>query len=247
MFAKELVAIQPDVIVADTTPITAAIQRQTRAIPIVFVNVSDPIGSGFVASLGRPGGNITGFLLYEATITGKWLSMLKEIEPSLTRVALLADRTTTPFDYYQQAAQLAAQPLAIEIVPRPVQTAGDIQSAIELLAGLPKCGLLLLPSYSNTLNRELIISLAARHRLPAIFSGHIFVAAGGLMSYDTDRVEMFRNAASYVNRILRGEKPADLPVQAPTKYESVINLKTARALGLTFPPGLLVAADEVIE
>jgi putative ABC transport system substrate-binding protein len=235
------------VIFAHSTPIVAALQRESRTIPIVFVSVSDPIGSGFVASLARPGGNFTGLLQYEEGISGKWLAMLKEIAPRLARAALLANPKTTAYDYFLRAAEAAAPSLAIELVPKPVETAGDIERAIESVARAPNGGLLLPPDTTTVLHRDLIIALAARHRLPAVYPFRVFVAAGGLMSYGTEQVDMFRQAASYVDRILRGAKPADLPVQAPTKFETAVNLKTAKALGLTVPPGLLVAADEVIE
>jgi ABC-type uncharacterized transport system substrate-binding protein len=245
--AKELVSLQPDLIFASTTPVVAALQRQSRTIPIVFVNVSDPIGSGLVASLARPGGNLTGLLLYEEGITGKWLAMLKEIAPQLARAALIANPKSTPFDYFVRAAEARASSLAVKLVPSPAENAADIERVIESFAREPNGGLVLLPNSESVLHRDLVIALAARHRLPAVYPYRFFVAAGGLMSYDTDLVDQYRQAASYVDRILRGAKPADLPVQAPTKYETVLNLKTARALGLTVPPGLLVAADEVIE
>jgi putative ABC transport system substrate-binding protein len=247
LLAKELVAVQPEVIFAWTTPIVAALQRATRAIPIVFVSVSDPVGSGLVASLARPGGNATGLLLYEASIIGKWLAMLKEIAPGLTRVALMANPQTTPFQSFVQAAEAAAPSLAIEVVPSPIATAADIERTIDTLAQTPNGGLAVLPDGTSILHRDLIIVLAARHRLPAVYPFRFYVSAGGLMSYGTDLLDQHRQAASYVDRILRGEKPPELPVQAPTKYATVVNLKTARALGFTVPPGLLVAADEVIE
>jgi putative ABC transport system substrate-binding protein len=245
--AKELVALQPDVILAHTTPATAALQRESRTIPIEFVNVSDPIGSGFIENLARPGGNLTGVLLYEAGITGKWLAMLKEIAPSLARAALMANPKQGAYDYFLRAAETVAPSLAIKLVSSPVETAADVERAIESFAGGPDGGLLLPPDSTTILHRDLIIALAARHRLPAVYPFHFFVTGGGLMSYGTDPLEMFRLAASYVDRILHGDKPSDLPVQAPTKFQTVVNLKTAKALGLTVPPGLLVAADEVIE
>ncbi|MGA7232061.1 MAG: ABC transporter substrate-binding protein [Xanthobacteraceae bacterium] len=245
--AKELVATQPDVILAHTTPVAVALQRESRVIPIVFVNVSDPIGSGLIASLARPGGNITGVLLYETGVVGKWLAMLKEIAPRLERVALVANPKTSVFNYFLSAAEVAATSLAIKLVPSPVATAGDIEHAIESFAGAPNGGLLLPPDTTTTVHRDLIIASAARHKLPAVYAFHFFVAAGGLMSYGTDQDDIFRLAAPYVDRILRGDKPADLPVQAPTKYETSVNLKTAKALGLDVPPSLLVRADEVIE
>ena len=247
--AKELVALQPDVILSQATPMTAALQRESKAIPIVFVIVADPIGSGFVASLARPGGNLTGLLLIEASITGKWLMMLKEIEPRIARVALVVNLKTAPYhEYYMREGHAAAKSLAIELVLCPIEnTTADIERSIESFARVPNGGLVLPPDTTTTVRRDLIIALAARHRLPAIYSDRLFVLSGGLMCYSTNRVEQFRQAAFYIDRILRGEKPADLPVQAPTKYETVINMRTAKALGLTVPSGLLVAADEMIE
>ena len=245
--AKELVALQPDAILAHSTPIAAALQRESRTIPIVFVFVSDPIGSGFVASLARPGGNLTGVLYYEQSIIGKWLSMLKEISPRLSRVAFIANPKTTAYDFLLRSSIAVAPSLAIEVVPSPVATAADIERVIVTFARLPDGGLFLPPDATSIAHRDLIIELAARHRLPAIYAGSLFVTAGGLISYAVDRPDTFRLAASYIDRILRGDKPPDLPVQAPTKYQTIINLKTAKALGLTVPPALLVAADEVIE
>jgi len=249
VLAKELVALQPDVILAHTTPATLAVQQETRAIPIVFANIADPVGSGFVASLARPGGNITGLLLFEASITGKWLALLKEVAPHLARAALVVNPQTAPYyDYFLREAQAAAASLAIEVVFSPIgDTAADIERAIEAFASVPNGGLVLPPDANTTFHRDLLIALAARHRLPAVYSDRLFVVAGGLLCYSIDRIDQFRQAASYVDRILRGVKPADLPVQTPTKYETVVNLKTARTLGLTVPPGVLVAADEVIE
>jgi ABC-type uncharacterized transport system substrate-binding protein len=245
--AKELVATQPDVILAHTTRVAAALQRESRVIPIVFVNVSDPIGSGFVASLARPGENFTGVLQYEASVVGKWLAMLKEIEPRLERVAFVANPKTTPYDYFLRAAEAAAPALSVKMVSSPVATAANIEQAIESFAGTPNGGLLLPPDGTTILHRDLVIALAARHKLPAVYAFDFFVAAGGLMSYGIDQDDNFRLAASYVDRILRGDKPADLPVQAPTKFETIVNLGAAKAIDLTIPPGLLVAADEVIE
>jgi len=248
VFAKELVALQPAVILANSTPGTAALQRESRTIPIVFAVVADPIGSGFVASLPRPGGNITGVMLYEASVTGKWLAMLKEIAPNLVRAAFVANpKTATFYDYYLQAAEAAAPSVGIEPVPTLVENATDIERAIGSFASAPNGGLVVIPDVAAVVHRDLIIELAARHRVPAVYYARYWVAAGGLMSYGNDFVDVFRQAASYVDRILRGDKPADLPVQAATKFETIINLKTAKALGLTVPPGLLVAADEVIE
>jgi putative ABC transport system substrate-binding protein len=247
VLAKELVAMQPDVILAHTPGGTIALQRETHTIPIVFVNVSDPIGMGFIASLPRPGGNLTGVLHYEATIVGKWLAMLKEIAPRLTRATLLANPKVTSYQYFLQSAEATAPALGIELTDSAVQTAADIERAIEALARSPNNSLILPPDASTIAHRDLIVALAARHRLPAVYALKTFVAAGGLMSYGTDQNDLFRLAASYIDRILRGDKPADLPVQAPTRFETTINLKTAKALGLDVPPHLLVAADEVIE
>jgi len=244
--AKELVRLQPDVLFAIATPIAVAFQRETRTIPIVFVSVSDPVGSGLVASLARPGGNLTGWLLYEEGITGKWLAMLKEIAPGLSRAALIAHPRRTPYDYFVRSAKSVAPSLAIELVPSPIENAADIERVIVSFAREPNGGLVVLPGTPNE-HRDLVVAIAARHRLPTVYSFRSFVVAGGLMSYSTDLIDHARQAASYVDRILRGAKAADLPVQAPTKYETVLNLKTAKALGLEVPPSLLVRADEVIE
>ena len=245
--AKELVASQPDVILAHTVTVAAALQRESRTIPIVFVSLSDPVGSGFIASLARPGGNMTGLTTFEASIAGKWVSMLKEIAPRIKRAAFVANPEVKSYDFYLRAAQAPATSLGIDLEPRPVKTADEIQNAIEAVARVPDSGLIVPPDILTATHADLVIALAARHRLPAVYAFGYLVAAGGLMSYGTDRVDEMRQAASYVDRILRGDKPADLPVQAPTKFETVVNLKTAKALGLTVPPGLLLAADEVIE
>ena len=246
--AQELVALRPEVIFAQSTQIVAALLRETHTIPIVFNNVSDPIGAGFVANLAHPGGNLTGILLYETGITGKWLAMLKEIAPRLTRVALIGNPKTVPFDYFQRAAAAAAPSLGIELVPTPVENAdADIERAIESFAAAPNCGLLVMPDPTLRNHRDLVIALANRYRLPAVYPFRLFTVAGGLMSYGTDQDYVFRQAATYVDRILRGAKTADLPVQAPTKYETVVNTKTAKAVGLDIPSSLLVRADEVIE
>jgi len=247
VLAKKLVALQPDAIFAYTTPITAALQRESRTIPIVFAQVSDPVGSGLVASIARPGGNLTGLLLYEKGITGKWAAMLKEIAPHLKRVALLANPKTTPYDYFVRSAETAAPSLAITLVPTPVENAADIERVLAAFAGAPKGGLLVLPSGTTTLHRDLVIALAARYRLPAVYPFRFYVKAGGLVSYSTDLVDQSRQAASYVDRILRGANPTELPVQAPLRYVTTVNLKTAKALGLTLPQSLLLRADEVIE
>jgi putative tryptophan/tyrosine transport system substrate-binding protein len=245
--AKELVALQPEVIIAVSTPVTAALQRQTSTIPIVFLGVSDPIGSGFVAGLARPGGNLTGLMLYDAGIAGKWLAMLKEIAPGLERAALVANPKTTAYDYFVRNAKAAAASLGVELVPTPIANAAEIERSIESFARMPNGGLLLPSDGTTIVHRDLVIALAARYNLPAVYAVRFFVTAGGLMSYGTDLGLAFQQAASLVDRILRGAKPIDLPVQTPTKYQTSLNLKTAKALGLTVPPGLLVAADEVIE
>ena len=249
VLAKELVDLQPDVILAQATPGTVSLQRATSVIPIVFVNVADPIGSGFVASLARPGGNITGVVLFEASICSKWLSMLKEMAPRLTRAALVLNPKTAPYyQFYLRAAEAAAPLVGIELEFSPIENElAEIERSITSFARLPNGGLIIGPDTTNTLQRAQIIALAARHHLPAIYSNRLFVVDGGLMSYSTDRVDQFRQAATYVDRILRGAEPADLPVQAPIRYETTLNLKTAKALGLDVPDKLLVAADEIIE
>jgi ABC-type uncharacterized transport system substrate-binding protein len=247
--AKALLALQPDVILANAPHVARELQQASRTIPIVFAAVSNPIGAGLIASLAWPGSNLTGLQNYEATITGKWLAMLNEIAPSVQRAALIGNpySYTTDFDYFLKAAESAAQLLAIDVVPIRVESAADIERAIETFAHQPNGSLVLPPDATTIQNRDLIIGLAARHRLPAVYAFRFFVTGGGLMSYATDLVDQYRRAAAYVDRILRGANPADLPVQAPTKYETTINLKTAKALGLAVPSGLLVAADEVIE
>jgi putative ABC transport system substrate-binding protein len=244
--ARELVALQPEVILSQGTAITAALQKETRTIPIVFTTVSDPIGSGYVASLARPGGNLTGLLMYEEGITGKWLSMLKEVAPRTTRAALIASASTA-YDYYVRGASAVASSVGFELVPFKVGNLAEIERAIESFAQTPNGAVVVPPDNTTLTNRDAVVALTARHRLPAVYALRIFVAAGGLMSYGTVTADMYRNAAFYIDRILKGAKPADLPVQAPTKYETIINQKTAKALGLTMPAGLLVAADEVIE
>ncbi len=245
--ARELVALRPDAVLAFASISAVALQRESRALPIVFVGIPDPIGRGLIASLAHPGGNLTGSLLYEPTIVGKWLAMLKELAPQLTRVAILFNRKTSPYPYYEPTANAIAPSLAIELVPMHVETAAEIERGIESFARVPNGGLLVPPDLTAVLHRNLVIALAARHRLPAVYQARFWVAAGGLMSYGADGVAEHRHAAYYVDRILRGANPADLPVQAPTKFETTLNLRTAKALGLTVPPGLLVAADEVIE
>ena len=245
--AKELVALQPKLILAQTPPVVAAVLRETSAISIVFVDVADPFGPGFIASLARPSGNVTGLATIEASIVGKWLAMLKEIASDLNRVLLLGNPKTSSFDYFHRSAEALAPSLAIELVAGRIETESDIEHTIAAFARVPHGGLAIPPDSTTILHRNLVIGLAARHRLPAIYSARRFVAAGGLMSYSIDFIYQYRIAASYIDRILRGAKPAEMPVQAPTKFETVLNLKTAKALGFAVPPGLLVAADEVIE
>ena len=249
MLAKELVAMQPEVIFALSRPVTAALQKETHTIPIVFTFVIDPIGAGFIASLGRPGGNFTGIMAYEQGMVGKWLGMLKEIAPRTARVALLGNpKTAVYYDYLLHAAEGAAPSLGIETVPsRIANDAADIERAIVAVASMPNSAIVVLPESTTTVNHDLIITLAARNSLPAVYSFKFIVRAGGLMSYGIVAADHYRQAALYVDQILRGAKPADLPVQTPTKYETALNLKTAKALGLIPPTGLLVAADEVIE
>jgi putative ABC transport system substrate-binding protein len=244
---RELVATQPDVILSQGAELTAALQRATRILPIVFVGVSDPIGNGFITSLARPGGNMTGMLLFEATIAGKWLAMLKEFAPRLTRAMFMANPKTSPYDYFMHGVHAAASSLGVELLESQVESAADIERDIEMLAREPNGGLLFPSDATINVHQDLIISLAARHRLPAVYSRRSFVEDGGLMSYGIIDADQFQQAAMYVDRILKGEKPADLPVQAPTKYETVLNLKTAKALGIDVPLTLLVRADEVIE
>ena len=249
-FAKELLALQPDVILAFSTPVTAAFQQQTRTIPIVFIGIADAVGQGFVGSLVRPDGNLTGLTMYEASVTGKWLEMLKEIEPQIARVAFVINPETAPYyDFYLRGAKVAAPSLAIEPVLTPVKNdVADIERAIGVFAhAVPKGGLVVPGDSTTNAHRDLIVSLAAQQRLPAVYTNRFFVSAGGLMSYGVEWTHEFEQVAFYVDRILRGAKPSDLPVQAATKFITVLNIKTARALGLTVPPALLVAADEVIE
>ena len=246
-YAAELIALTPEVILASTSPSTAALQQASNAVPIVFAAVTDPVGQGFVASLPHPGGNITGFALYEYSISTKWLELLKEIAPHLTRVAVLRD-PSLPFTSGELGAMQGVAPsLRVDVSAVNARDAGEIERSIATFARQPNGGLVTLGSPVTLAHRDLIITLAARHRLPAIYTTRYFVTSGGLMCYGPDRVDLYRRAAGYVDRILKGEKPADLPVQAPTKYELVINLKTAKALGLKIPPAVLARADEVIE
>jgi putative tryptophan/tyrosine transport system substrate-binding protein len=247
--AAELVAASPNVLFACYLAQLAPLALETRTIPIVFVGVSDPVGSGYVESFARPGGNITGFTLYEASMAGKWLEVLKTIAPAVTRVAFMINPETAVLrgTFYLRAFETAAAALALEPVTSNVHNAGNVEAVIAALGQHPGGGLIVAPETFSELHRELIVALAARHRVPTIYGTRQFAMSGGLVSYGPNRNDTFRRSASYVDRILRGERPADLPVQAPTKYETVVNLKTAKALGLPVPPALLVAADEVIE
>jgi putative ABC transport system substrate-binding protein len=243
----ELVAFAPDVILTGGTTTLAQLSRATRTVPIVFMSAVDPVGSGFVESLARPGGNITGFMQFEYNLSGKWLELLKQIAPAVTRAAVLRDATTTSGIGQFAVIQSVAPSVGVDVVPINVRDAGEVERAITAFAHSPTGGLIVTSSARVAAHRDLIVALAARYRLPTVYHRRLFAAAGGLISYGADTVELARLAAAYVDRILKGEKPADLPVQAPTKYELVINLKTAKALGLTIPPTLLTRADEVIE
>ena len=244
--AAKLVAAAPDVILAASASTMDPLLNQTRSVPIVFAQVPDPVGSGYVASLARPGGNVTGFTQFDFSITGKWLELLKTIEPSLTRVIVLRDLDTTGVGQFG-AIQSAAQSIGIEVSPAGVRNESDIENAVMGFARLPKGGLIVTGSAPAAVHRDVIITLAGRHRLPAIYPFRYFTASGGLISYGPTTIDPYIRAAGYVDRILKGEKPADLPVQAPTRYELIINLKTAKALGLAVPEKLLALADEVIE
>jgi putative ABC transport system substrate-binding protein len=250
MLAKELVALRPDLLIAQTTPVVAALQRQTKSIPIVFVIVSDPVGSGFVASLPHPGGNITGFINIEASLGGKWAELLKEVSPDVNHAAILFNPETAPyFAYYVAPFEAAARSLGIEPVASAVRSTEDIDGAVIMTATKPNGSLVVAPDIFLTRadHLHLLISLAERHRIPVVYPYRYMITAGGLISYGIDQVDLYRRAPAYVDRILRGANPADLPVQLPTKFEMVINLKTAKALGLTLPATLLGRADDVIE
>src|SRR6266478_2026321 len=246
-YAAELVALAPDVILTVGSPTTGPLLQATRAIPIVFVQVADPVGGGLVETLARPGGNATGFTSFEYGMSGKWLELLKEIAPDLKRAAVLRDPAIASGIGQFGAVQAVAPSLGVELSPVDVRDAPEIERAVTSFAGSSSGGLIVTPSPLANRHRDLIIMLAARHRLPAVYAWRYYVTDGGLISYGPDSIDQYRRAAGYVDRILKGEKPADLPVQAPTKYELVINLKTARALGLDVPATLLALADEVIE
>jgi putative tryptophan/tyrosine transport system substrate-binding protein len=246
-YAYELVALAPEVILAVGSSVVGPLLAATRSVPVVFVQVTDPVGSGFVASLARPGGNATGFTLFEFGISAKWIELLKEITPSVTRAAVLLD-TTAPTGFGQLGAiQSVAPSFGVEISPINIRDAAEIEPAVAAFARGSNASMVVLPGPETISHRELITTLAARHKLPAVYPYRYFVANGGLICYGPDELQQHRQAAGYVDRILKGENPADLPVQAPTKYDLVINLKTAKALGIMVPPSLLARADEVIE
>ena len=247
-FAKELVALQPDLIISSTTPITAALLQQTRTIPIIFPALSDPVGSGFVASFSRPGGNVTGFNVSEPTQTGKQVELLKEIVPHVGRIAMLFNPASAPYiEYWLSPFKATAARLAVEAISAPVRDESELDSVIAAQAREPNSGLIAMSDSFTIAYRAEIISLAARYRLPAVYPFRFFAQVGGLLSYGVDLADNYRRVPTYVDRILKGEKPSELPVQAPVKLELVINLKTAKALGLTIPDKLLALADEVIE
>src|SRR5436190_2354370 len=247
-FAKELVALQPDVILSHITPTTAALLQQTRTIPIVFATVSDPVGSGFVASFPQPGGNVTGFTSIEPTMPSKWLQLLQEIAPSVSRVAFLFNPATAPYaEFFLNPLKAAAKSLGVEAVAAPVHDTSELEFVIAAQGREPNSGLIVAPDSFMDVHRAEIASLAGRYRVLAVYPFHQFAQVGGLLSYGNDQLDNYRRAAAYVDRILRGAKPSELPVQAPVKFELVINLKTAKALGLTVPQSILQRADEVIE
>jgi putative ABC transport system substrate-binding protein len=247
-FAKELVDLRPDVIVGQSTPVVTALVRETQTVPIVFVNVADPIGSGFVVSLARQNGNSTGFMTDNSALGGKWVELLREIAPRTVRVALMFNPTTAvPLKFYMPSVQAAASTAGVEVNATPVHAKDEIEGVIAAQARSPGGGLIVLPDAFNATNREQITSLAVRYRVPAMYYRREFAEAGGLIAYASDFAEQFPQAAAYVDRILKGAKPADLPVQAPTKFDLVINLKTAKALGLDVPLSMQQRADELIE
>jgi putative ABC transport system substrate-binding protein len=246
-YAAELTALNPDVIFAAPSAALAAVQRVTRTIPVVFAQVSDPVGAGFVASLAHPGGNITGFALFEFAVGAKWLGLLKQIAPSVSRVGVIYDPATPSATGFLPLIEAAGRSFGVDVFVHSVRDSNEIEGAISALAAEPNGGLIAMPSPLITGKRDLIISLANKSRLPTIFAFRYYAETGGLMSYGVDNLDLYRRAASYVDRILRGEKPSELPVQEATKFQLVINLKTAKALGLTVPQSLLSTADEVIE
>jgi ABC-type uncharacterized transport system substrate-binding protein len=246
-YAAELLALSPDIIVASGTVSVTALQPISKDVPIVFAVVTDPVGAGFVDNLARPGGTVTGFMIYEYSLAGKWLELLKQIAPSVIQVVVLRDPTNPSGIAIFGAIRTAAQSLGVQVSPAGIRDAGEVERAIAALARSGNGGLIVTPNASGSVQRELIVALAAQYKLPAIYPFRYLVHNGGLMSYGTDLVDQFRLAARYVDRILKGEKPGDLPVQAATKYQMAINLKTAKALGLSVPNSLMSLADEVIE
>jgi putative tryptophan/tyrosine transport system substrate-binding protein len=248
VLAKELVGLQPDIIVTSSTPVTVAVQRETRTIPIVFENLGDPVASGIVQRLDRPGGNITGFANLEAALGGKWIELLSEIAPGLKRATVMGNPDSSPaLTYMLPSLETAARSLKIVAITAPVHNDAEIETAIIAVGREPGGGLVVMPSPWMTMHRAPIILAAARNNIPAVYAFSYYARDGGLLSYGVDLVDISRHAASYVDRILRGAKPRDLPVQFPTKFEMVVNLKTAKALGLTVPQSILLRADEVIE
>jgi putative ABC transport system substrate-binding protein len=245
--AQELVGLQPDIILASGTSVTVALQRETRTIPIVFANAADPVASGIVPRLNRPGENVTGFGNYEPSLGGKWLELLSEIAPGLKRAAIMFNPDLPPVSTYMPSFETAARSLKVVPITAPVHSDVEMETAITALGREPGSGLLVLPDTVTAVHRAAIISAAARNNLPAVYSESAYVRDGGLLSYGADLVDIIRRAATYVDRILRGEKPGDLPVQFSTKFEMVVNLKTAKALGLAVPPSILLRADEQIE
>ena len=246
-YAAELVSLAPDVILATNTPTVRALQQATRAVPMVFAGLTDPVGDGAVTSLSKPGGNITGFSSFDAAIAGKWLQLLKEISLNIVRVAVIFNPDTAPHSIFMPALEAAAPSVALKLIRATVRDTAAIENAIATLGREPGGGLVVMPDVFVTGHRELVIALAARNRVPAVYPFRYWVAQGGLLGYGPDIVDQYRRVATYIDRILQGAKPADLPVQAPTKFELAINLRTAKAVGLTIPQSLLVRADEVIE
>ena len=245
--ARELVALQPDVIVVNSSPLLATLISETKTIPIVFVRVADPVGQGFIPSLARPGGNVTGFTNFESAIGAKWLQLLKELSPDIMRVAVLFNPNTIPYGIFLRSIEAAAPTFGVGLTALQVSSAEEIERALLSFSREPKAALLVLPDIFTIMHRRLIIDLAARFSLPAVYPYGFFAQDGGLASYGIDAVEVYRDAATYVDRILRGAKPSELPVQASTTFELIVNLKTAQALGLTVPPSLLARADAVLE
>jgi putative ABC transport system substrate-binding protein len=248
LFAKELIALKPDVLLGVTTPSTAALQSETKTIPIIFTVVSDPIGSGFVASLSNPGGNITGFINIEGSVAGKWVELMHEVAPHVSRVGVLYNPETAPYaKYYVDAFRTAASALSILPVEAPIHSAAEAEAFIIKLSGEAGSGLVIIPDTFIVVNRQAIIALAERYRLPAIYPFGFFVSEGGFMSYGIDNADLFRGAATYIDRVLQGAKPNELAVQLPTKFELYVNLKTAKMFGFSFPQTVIARADEVIE